>query len=266
MGCVYQAYCVVNGKSYVGKTMEDLNSYKFSHLHSASYGGDRIFHRAIRKYGWDAFVWTELTQDDDEEWLFFMEQKWIKRLGTKVPNGYNMTDEGEGSVGIECSEETRRKRKESLRGKTYEEIYGEFAEEHRQSIGNFRRGRTYEEIYGDKADEIKAKIKISASLGKPSQIFKNMNKANKGRTYVEMYGKEKAEELCLKRRQSFMGKSHSEETRKKISEANTGRVLSDETKKKIGEASKGRVHSEETKKKMSETKKQKRARKSKEMN
>lgn len=109
MGCVYVAWNVVNGMGYVGKTIYDLPWRKNGHEQDAYNGSPCYFHRAIRKYGWDAFEWTILAEDDDDEWLLLMEQKWIKRLGTKVPNGYNMTDGGEGVSGHSPSKETREK-------------------------------------------------------------------------------------------------------------------------------------------------------------
>lgn len=95
MGCVYEARCKVNGKGYVGWTV-DLERRKGWHKKDAYDGSRLVFHCAIRKYGWDAFEWSMLAEDDDNDWLCLLEQKWIKRLGTKLPNGYNMTDGGDG--------------------------------------------------------------------------------------------------------------------------------------------------------------------------
>lgn len=117
MGCIYLARCMVNGKGYVGKTTQLLEHRRDAHRRDAEKQSQFIFHRAIRKYGWDAFEWSILTEDDDDEWLFLMEQKWIKRLGTKTPNGYNMNDGGEGGV-CPC-EEVRERKRQAMIGNTH---------------------------------------------------------------------------------------------------------------------------------------------------
>lgn len=134
MGCVYLARCMVNGKGYVGKTTYSLSFRKACHKSDAEKGVQLAFHRAIRKYGWDAFAWSILTEDDNNEFLCFMEQKWIKRLGTRAPNGYNLTDGGEGTVGLCHSEETKKKISDARIGI-------EFTPEHRKKLGDSHRGR-----------------------------------------------------------------------------------------------------------------------------
>ena len=117
MGCVYLARCKVNNKGYVGKTVKSLSKRKEIHQWDAYNGSPCIFHKAIRKYGWDAFEWSILSEDDDEDWLFLMEQKWIKRLGTKLPNGYNMTDGGDGTPGCSRSKSAIEKTAAAHRGR-----------------------------------------------------------------------------------------------------------------------------------------------------
>ncbi len=151
MGCVYLVRNTVNGKGYVGKSINCMQARKKSHKYDVLHGSQWAFHCAIRKYNWDAFEWSILEEDDDDEFLCFMEQRWIKQLGTKVPNGYNMTDGGEGQspgwtptenqtrqflefarsprteshkekiqkslIGHQVSEETRRKISEALKGR-----------------------------------------------------------------------------------------------------------------------------------------------------
>jgi group I intron endonuclease len=115
MGCVYLARCKVNGKLYVVKKTYDFEYYlrRYEIIAASGEPTTRVFIKALRKYGFATFEWTILAEDDDNEWLCLMEQKWIKLLGTKVPNGYNHTDGGEGTLGIERSEETRQKMREA---------------------------------------------------------------------------------------------------------------------------------------------------------
>lgn len=118
MGCVYLARCKVNGKGYIGFTF-DLEKRKGWHRKDAEENGSGLlFHNAIRKHGWDSFEWSILFEDDDNdrEWLGWWEQKFIKKLNTKMPNGYNMTDGGDGVRGWEHSSEWREKRRKTQLG------------------------------------------------------------------------------------------------------------------------------------------------------
>lgn len=65
-----------------------------------------VFDNAIRKYGLENFEYGFLTHCKIEE-LDNFEMFYIRRLNTKVPNGYNMTDGGDGVRGVKWSDEKR---------------------------------------------------------------------------------------------------------------------------------------------------------------
>jgi len=73
----------------------------------ASRGSDIAFHRAIRKYGPESFTHEILERMTTEAGAKRAEQLWIRELGTRAPNGYNLTDGGEGCVGYRHSAQTR---------------------------------------------------------------------------------------------------------------------------------------------------------------
>jgi len=162
MGCIYQAYCVVSRKSYVGFAF-DLECRKAEHKKAAEDGCHYIFYRAIRKYGWDAFEWSILYQDEDSnrEWLGWWEKKFIRKLKTKMPNGYNMTDGGDGGSGPK-SEETRKKLSIAQTGKKHSE-----ETKRKQSIAQT------------------GKVMSEESRAKISAIVKNRIPWNKGKTLSE---------------------------------------------------------------------------------
>lgn len=59
-GIIYGVRNIVNGKWYVGQTVNFKNRMQ-DHLRMARYHYDRcVFHSAIRKYGKDSFEWTVL--------------------------------------------------------------------------------------------------------------------------------------------------------------------------------------------------------------
>ena len=112
MGVIYCATNTINGKQYVGKSILSIESRKSSHISQSSKDSRILFHRAIRKYGTEAFEWSILKECDatfDDDDLSLFECYFIRKLKTKVPNGYNLTDGGEGQSGWVPTEEIRQK-------------------------------------------------------------------------------------------------------------------------------------------------------------
>lgn len=72
-------------------------------------------HNAIRKYGWDNFKVEKIIVNVPEEDLNNLERAYIAVENTKAPNGYNLTDGGEGASGYVHSETSRKKIGESRR-------------------------------------------------------------------------------------------------------------------------------------------------------
>src|SRR5438128_1892521 len=106
---VYVIRNTVNGKHYVGKTMQTIARRWSNHLSLARRGGKRPFHRAIRKYGAEAFQTVMECRVESLHLLSPAEMAFVSSFNAKVPNGYNLTDGGEGSVGWKPTEETRSK-------------------------------------------------------------------------------------------------------------------------------------------------------------
>ena len=121
MGLVYLAENTVNGKSYVGKTTERLCNRKSVHKAYAKRGSKFPFHRAIVKYGFDAFKWRILEETDDPIELAEIEKRCILWMETKVPYGYNLTDGGDGCSGFVRSEEWKAKVSKTLMGHSVSE-------------------------------------------------------------------------------------------------------------------------------------------------
>src|SRR6266536_3226910 len=107
---------LINGKQYVGLTRFSLKKRWKEHLSDAKRRKHSVLHRAIRKHGVESFAsWTmplpphiQKTNEGLNEWEQFL----IKILGTRAPNGYNLTDGGENppsAKGIKRSEEFRAK-------------------------------------------------------------------------------------------------------------------------------------------------------------
>lgn len=92
-------YCVtnaVNGKQYVGQTIQPLDVRW--RQHAQCFGRCRAIENAIKKYGREAFSIRELATASSQVQLDALEQFWIENLGTVSPRGYNLSGGG-GGVG-----------------------------------------------------------------------------------------------------------------------------------------------------------------------
>ena len=240
MGCIYKQTCLVNQKSYIGKTYRDAETRRREHLTGK---GSKALKEAIEEFGEDNFTFEILYDGIIPELLDMYEKEAIAKHNTLSPNGYNQTTGGEG--GSSPSEETRRKLSEAHKGKP-------LSEEHRRKISEGNKGRT-------PSEETRRKISRS-NKGKThsAKTRRKLSEAHTGRTL--------SEEHRRKISRSNKGKTHSDEVKQKISESKKGenhpmygRKHSDETKQKMSEAHKGQKNhnygkkaSEETRRKQSE--------------
>jgi hypothetical protein len=133
-------------------------------------------------------------------------------LGTLV----NMTDGGEGVLGVVVSEETRQKLREINTGKTH-------LEETKKKIGEKSKGRVWKEESSQKLSEVRKGDK-NPMFGKPG--------VNIGKKFTEQT-RQKMSEANKGDKNSMFGKKHSEEIRQKMREVKKGKTCSEEVKQKI---------------------------------
>lgn len=91
-----------NGKSYVGITKRP-NVRLREHRKRAATGAAQAIYQAWRKHGEPTM--QIIGKATNYETAFAMEVALIERMGTKAPNGYNMTDGGDALNGLERSPE-----------------------------------------------------------------------------------------------------------------------------------------------------------------
>jgi len=104
---VYCHTCLVNGKSYIGWTSKGMEKRWRKHVSIARSGSQYHFHRAINKYGVDAWKHQQLEETDSLSEAKAFEQRWIKRCRSADPDfGYNGSKGGESGL---PTVETRRK-------------------------------------------------------------------------------------------------------------------------------------------------------------
>lgn len=124
---IYLITNTLNGKIYVGKHSTD-------NLNDGYMGSGKLLKLAFNKYGIENFTKKILHFAETEEELNDLEIFYIKDLDAKT-KGYNLTDGGDGKLGYEHSDETKRKMSESSKGKS-------MSEEARKKMSETRKGRT----------------------------------------------------------------------------------------------------------------------------
>ena len=96
-GCIYFLTCKINGKGYVGQSLNYKNRMQ-SHKNSAK-KPKQYFSYAIRKHGWENFTKEILIDDVPKDELNDLEIQYIAVKNTFGPGGYNLTAGGGGTPG-----------------------------------------------------------------------------------------------------------------------------------------------------------------------
>ena len=104
-----------SGKSYIGIT---TGSVERRWQHHQSHTVCAALAAAIAKYGAKNMSVATMAEVEDDM-LPELERKAIVAFGTKVPNGYNLTDGGDGTPGRKMSEETKQKLRELALGRKH---------------------------------------------------------------------------------------------------------------------------------------------------
>jgi len=117
---VYLITNKINDKKYVGQhSGDDLQKYWRRNVVWALHnqGQKRCLYSAIRKYGPENFEIKPLVIVGTKQEMDYYERYLIVDFGTRAPNGYNLTDGGEGTPGHAVSEEGRRKMSVKSKGR-----------------------------------------------------------------------------------------------------------------------------------------------------
>lgn len=193
-------YCItnkINNKKYVGKMSKSVKDSK-SYM-----GSGKLIKKAIKKYGRENFVKEILEENVAKEELSLREMFWIQKLNTKLPNGYNLTDGGDGSIGLKRSQAQIEKHRKAMIGKKASE-------------------------------ETKKKMSISAKGKKiSSEQIDKLKKALTGRKLSDDHKRKLSE--------AKRGRTLSESQKLLISKKHTGKITPEETKIKMSLANKHKV-------------------------
>lgn len=125
MGCLYRV-SFPNGKAYLGITTQTAQARFKDHCSEAgrlkrekSRGGS-LLHHALNKYPGQAQL-EVLVIAEDWDYLCELERKAIQAFGTRKPNGYNLTEGGEGTPGYRMPPESRERQRQAVLGSKWKE-------------------------------------------------------------------------------------------------------------------------------------------------
>ena len=163
MGSIYKITNTINGKVYVGQTINDAYKTRIrDHLNGTQHGS-RLVKHAIEKYGQDVFTVEILHDGIIPEFLNTLEIEAIAKFNTVAPNGYNL-DTGGNGVGSP-SGETRRKLSEANKGKKR-------SEETKQKISASKTGENHPNYGKPRSEETKRKMSENHQTKQPEHLQK----------------------------------------------------------------------------------------------
>ena len=229
VGYIYLITDTTNGMKYTGK-----HHYHIEGQLDPNYHGSGTIIKNIYKKRPETLKEEYIKTCYSEEEMCSDEQYYIKVFKTLWPNGYNLTEGGDGGI---PSEETRKKMSES-RSSEKNPMFGKHhSDETKQKISRVHKGKqTSEETKKKLSSALKGRIMSD-------EHKKKIGEASKGRHHSEESKKKMSETkkgLQSGEKHPMFGKHHSEEAKKKMSLArkgkpahNKGVPMSEEQKKKL---------------------------------
>jgi len=207
---MYKIYLIANiknKKQYVGITKFSIEERFSQHVKRGF-----LLTEAIQKYGEQNF-WIQLIEEvESAERAYELEMYYIKEYNTKVPNGYNITDGGDGIFGWEPSEEYRKECSERVKQLHNEKKVGMYGKKHTEET----KKKMSDSLRGNQnclgrilSEDTKSKISSSHKGKILSESTKNKISENHHNVSGEknpMYGKKHAPETIEKMRQKALAR------------------------------------------------------------
>ena len=157
---IYKITNKVNGKSYVGQTVNEVKERWKAHCRPSSCKDGSQISFAIQKYGKDNFTFevidTALAMDE----LNTKEITWIQSLNTLSPYGYNLSS---GGLNARKHQTTKDKISSSLKGKPISDAHRKAMSEGRSALpsevksANIRKAHT-PEVRARISEKLKGKV------------------------------------------------------------------------------------------------------------
>jgi hypothetical protein len=189
---VYLITNKVNGKRYVGQTVQTLKERWSKHCHVTHANEGMPIVKAIQKYGKESFEKKVLAKCNSIEEMNYRESYYIELLDTRTPNGYNVLSGGGNSL---------------------------HTEESKKKIAIAQTGEKNHN-FGKKAS-LETRIKMSKGhmgLRRSEEVKRACSERVTGEKHP-MFGKHHTEESARKISKSLMGRIFSPESIEKMSKS-----------------------------------------------
>lgn len=193
MGYIYKITNNKNNKIYIGQTIKQRPTDRYSQhrylaTHPQQEKGMSYLHKAMNKYGLENFSFEVIEQIDNSQ-LNTKQQYWIQYYDSMIPNGYNMTEGGEGTQGYSRQQSIEERLKRQQSNKKY---YAEHPEV-KQQIGKRTKKLWENTQYRQKVTE-----GVHKFYNQHPDIFKGQNNPFYGKHHTEQ-SLQKIKEAAKKR-------------------------------------------------------------------
>ena len=208
VGIIYGWYNTLTDMWYVGQTVRPEDRFK-SHIILSENNDKSYFHKALRKYSLENWVYCVLEDNILRANLNMREMDWIEYYDSYY-SGYNLTLGGGGSVSRICTEETKKKISDAKVGKP-------LSEQAKQRMSESRKGKPSPMQGKHHSEETKKRLsEIEKGAGNP---FYGRNHSEETRKKISEYHKG-----LIGEKNPFYGRHHTEESKRKMSEARKGKT------------------------------------------
>jgi len=214
---LYEIENIINGKKYIGYTNNPRLRQKAHFVWKNS--GSILVEHAIKKYGLDSLRFKILVKSDNEVYIKDLEIAAISSLNTKAPQGYNLTDGGEGTRGLTLSDNQKADRSKNMKGKMIGEKNPFYGKKHdpetlKRMVETRRKNGSYVAWNKGGGHKLSAKSRKSLRENRPVGGTKNPNAKlteEKVREIYNLKGQMTGEKVVM-----FLGLNVSGETVRRI--------------------------------------------------
>ncbi|GAA4992586.1 NUMOD3 domain-containing DNA-binding protein [Pseudonocardia tropica] len=219
---------------YVGMTTGSLQQRWWAHSYRARTAPRTAVQCWIAKHGPEQVMVTVLERCGSIEELHEAEVRWIETLRGQGADLLNLTEGGEGVLGLRHSPEVRALMSQQRTGRTS-------SEETRRKISLSAKAQRAAEL---------AAGQPSPSAGRPKS---EEHKAKLRARVVSKETRQRMSEAARGRPSPFAGKQHTEESKEKLRAAALGRKATPEARAKMSEARRGKPKSAEHRARIAES-------------
>lgn len=205
---MYKIYLInnlLNHKKYVGMTKFSLEERFLQHSKKGF-----LLTEAIKKYGEQKFSIELIEEVESAERAYELEIFYIREYNTKAPNGYNLTDGGDGIFGWQSTDEYRQECSERVKKLHKNQKIGMYGKNHTEET----KQKMSKSLKGNQnclgrvlSEETKSKISLSHKgkiLSDKTKKKISENHHNVSGENNPMYGKKHSPETIEKIRQKAL--------------------------------------------------------------